>query len=311
MKFFVALSFAFISQFAFANTTDTASVFYQGQSNIEQVQLSTQKTHTEYREVEVRTTCYRTDYRYQCTTQPPMCRTECRNGQCRRICSGPPRRICRNIPVQVPYSCTRIERQPYQVFDYYVDSNIEFNFEGDVTSAAETFKVTQRGEEVSVNVAASNRYALVLKDTMRSEEMSGNTKFLDIRYFIELVDLANAKEALRNGLREIKLTQNVLTFRAGKGYAVEDFTKHLKLYQSRVIGSDTLLLDRQLADHEITIEEQASDSLVTIDLNQFGINLPNRLKVIFETEYALAGRGLMNQDSVSNLSANFNYLFKR
>src|SRR5690606_37379841 len=121
----------------------------------------------------------------------------------------------------------------------------------------------------------------------------------------------SVREALGNGLRDVKLTQNVLTFKAGKNYNVEDFKKHIKIFQSRMIGSDTLLLDRQLADHEIKIEEQGNDSLITIDLNQFGINLPNRMRVIFETEYALVNRGLLNQDSVSNLSSSFNYLFKR
>ena len=311
MKFFVALLISLMSQTIFADTIDRAEVFYQGQAESEQVQLATEKTHTEYREVEVRTTCYRTDYRYQCSQRPPVCRSVCNRGHCRRVCSGPARRVCRNIPVRVPYSCTRLESRPYEVFDYYVNSQIELNFEGETNAAAETFKITQKGEEVQLDAVASQRYALILKDTMRSEEMSGNTKFLDLRYFIELVDLTEARESVANGLRDVKLTQNILTFRAGKNYAGESFSKHLKIIRSKMIGSDTTLLDRQLADHEIKIEEQGEDSLVTIDLDQFGIELPKRMKVIFETEYSLGGEGLLNRDSLTGLSGSFNYLFKR
>lgn len=309
MKLIIGLLLALSAQLAFATTTDSTQFFYQGGETNKLVNLSTEKTHTEYREVQVPSTCYRTEYRYRCQMIPGQCRTVCHNGRCRRTCT-PPRRICRNIPVSVPYQCTRIERHPYEVFDYFVNSNIEFSFTGDTQRASETFVVTQNGEQVEMRVQDSKKYALVLKDERRSEDFSGNTKFLNIKYLVELIDIENAKASLANGLYDVHLSGSVLTFKVGNGYNLQNFKNNIKIFKNRMLGSDTLLLDRNLAGHELEATLQGGAQVISVDLSTLGVNLPNRMRVIFDTEYNFDNKNLLNSDITDNLKASFNYIFK-
>lgn len=309
MKFIIGLLLAFSTQLSLASTTDSVQFFYQGSEPTKLINLSTEKTHTEYREVQVPSTCYRTEYRYQCHMVPGHCRTVCHNGRCRRVCS-PPRRVCRTIPVRIPYQCTRIERHPYEVFDYFVNSNIEFSFTGDTARAAESFTVTQNGDQVSMSVQDSQKHALVLKNERRSENLSGNTKFLNIKYLVEFVDIEDAKASLANGLYDVRLNGSVLTFKVGQGYNLQDFKNNIRIYQNRLLGSDTLLLDRNLATHEVEATVQGGAQVISIDLSTLGVNLPNRMRVIFDTEFNFDNKELLNSDITNNLKASFNYIFK-
>lgn len=308
MKFFIGLSLALLSSLAFASTQDSSQFLYQGLDSSHSVNLSTEKTHTEYREVTVPSTCYRTEFRYTCRTTPGVCRTQCNRGRCHRVCS-PPRRICQNIPVQIPYQCTRVERQPYEVLDFYVDSQIEFSFEGKADRASETFTVNQNGEDVNLEVASSKRYALVLKNSERLERMSGNTKFLDMKYFIELIDVESIKASLSNGLYDVSLSNGVFSFKVGPGFNISNFKNSIKLYRDRRLAGDILLVERMLANHEVQVTTNASEKVVAIDLKGLGVDLPSRLRVIFNTEYDFGNKELLNSDIKDDLKASLNYLF--
>ena len=72
-KFILMLSLFSISSFAFADTTAFERFLYEGLEDSKDVQLQTEKTRTEYLNVEVPSTCYRTVWRTRCHTRPPHC----------------------------------------------------------------------------------------------------------------------------------------------------------------------------------------------------------------------------------------------
>ncbi|MCO4756124.1 MAG: hypothetical protein KC478_16705 [Bacteriovoracaceae bacterium] len=302
----MALSFSLIS---FADTSAYESFVFDGSNLEETIELNTEKTKKEYRTVRVPSTCYRTEYRHRCF-QERVCSTRCPNGQCRRFCR--PRRVCRTVPVQVPYSCERRVRRAYDVFDYYVDTKVNFKFEiEDVLAGAfEDFKVEVSGENVSVSVKDSRNY-LILQDKVSSNaKREGDTLNQNLEYRLRLIPAEVVTSALDNGVQNVSLNNGVVRFTLGAGFNTEDFIQNLQVYRSRRIISDVLLLDKNLSADDMEIRTLGQNKEIMIDLNEIGVDVPSRVRIILTTTFNTKGATILNSKSFKT-EASANWIFSK
>ena len=180
MKGILLIALSLLSSLVFSDTIAVENILYTGVSQVEEINMSTEKTRTVYRRVTVPATCYRTEYRQQCQQAPPRCHTECNGrGNCRSVCM-PGGVICSNIPVSIPYPCTRVETRPVQVHDYYVQTKAQFHFSTDELPEVvrENISLKMVGETPSLQVNGSNNYFLILDHDSKQESMSAGTKSL-------------------------------------------------------------------------------------------------------------------------------------
>lgn len=294
-----------------ADTVDVKSYWFDGTQTTADLNLSTEKTRTEYRSVRVPATCYRTEYRRRCTRQPQSCRQVCRNGQCRRVCSQP-RTICRNVPVNIPYRCYRTERRPYQVLDFYVDTNAQLNFDASEVNggAGENFKVTMNGDRDGISVEGSKNYLAMLLNKRRTESRSGDVKRVNLTYDVTFASAKKIRETLGNGIKNVSLRNGILNFELGKSFNTRDFIQNLKVYRSRRLASDILLFDRNLTQEEMDVQVNGSVAAVTIDLARLGINVPSKTRVILNTTYNTRGLLVLNPNDVKT-EASANWIFSK
>lgn len=308
----LTLSFLMLlSVSAFADSVATESVWFDGSSESDVVSLATEETRTEYRTVTVPSTCYRTEYRHRCHWSPGHCRQVCNPvGLCRRVCS-PGRQICRNVPVRIPYSCQRQIRQAYEVFDYNVNTTVEFAYELEnlLSGAGEEFTVKAVGKQVSVSLNDSKQYLVLKRKTEASSSRQGDLLTQNFSYKFSFVPAKIVQETLGSGVQNVSLNNGVLTFALGKHFNTEDFVQNLRIYEYRWLGRDTLLLDKNLSSDQMSVSTDGELKVVRVNLNNLGIDLPSKIRVIMTTSYDAKGAQIMNADSFE-LEASANWIFK-
>ena len=294
-----------------ADTTDIRDLFFDGSADYQEVNLSTEKTRTEYRTIQVPSTCYRSVVRRVCYNRPRSCRRVCdRNGNCRRVCSGGGR-VCRDEVRQIPYRCMRTETRAYEVHDYYVETNVKFQFNtADVAQdAAENFKVRVVGETPSLSVKSSKNYIIVLDKEGITSNRQGGVKYVDLVYKINFIPTAQLNSVLGNGIRKVKLRKGVLNFHLGAGFNFDKFSQKIRIFRNRRLGSDVLLLNKFLTANEANVQSTASSSILTVDLNSLGIKLPSKMRVILDTEYKIDENTVLNKSDLK-LDASANWIFR-
>lgn len=294
-----------------ADTVDSKSFWFDGSQAQADLNMSTEKTRIEYRTVRVPSTCYRTEYRRRCYQQPGSCRQVCRNGQCHRVCS-PPRTVCRTVPVNIPYPCTRMERRAFEVHDYYVETQANLNFDmANVDGGAgEEFLVKMAGEKDTMSVRGSKNYLVMLKNKQRHESRSGDVKQVNISYDVTFASAKKISETLGNGIKNVSLRNGLLQFELGKHFNTADFIQNLKVYRSRRLASDILLFNRNLTQNEMDIQVNGSVAAVTIDLARLGIQVPSKTRVILNTTYNTKGLEVLNPNDIKT-EASANWIFSK
>lgn len=312
MKNLILIMTLLMSSVVFADTVDTRSFYFNGDVQSTNLQLNTEKTRTEYRQVQVPATCYRITYRRVCDNRPPVCRNVCQNGRCRRVCSGGGGQMCRDVQVRVPYSCMRYEQRAYEVHDYYVNTNVVLNFDltGVDGGAAENFRVRVDGERAGLNVDTSKNYAIVMKNQYRQEARRGDSKDIDLTYELGFIKTKEINETLGRGIQNVSLKNGILRFSVGRGFNTQEFTQNIKVYRNRSLGSDILLFDRNLSENEMEINTNGSASELTIDLASLGIQVPSKTRVIMNTTYNLNGAQLLNPEDIKT-EASANWVFSK
>jgi hypothetical protein len=305
------LLMAFVMLFgsaALADSVDVKSFNYDGTSEIANLLLNTEKTRTEYRQVRVPATCYRTTYRRQCHTQGRQCRTRCdRNRRnCRQVCTGG-RRVCRDVPVRTPYTCYRYENRPYQVHDYDVITNATLNFDSSEVDggADETFEVRVQGEADDLSVQDSKNYAVILKNKDRSEIRRTGLKEVNVSYDISFVKTKRMNEVLSAGIQNVVYRNGILNFSVGKNFNTQEFTQNIQIYRWRRFGTDPVLLDKDISENEMEVTANGDQSRVSINLRNLGITLPSKMRVIMKTSYNLGTGVLLNKNLKTEASANW------
>lgn len=310
MKILIAL-LMMVSSSLFADTADVRTLLLDGSRTYEAVNLSTEKTRTEYRTVRVPSTCYRTEYRTICRNEGRQCRRICdRRGNCRNQCT-PGRRVCRQEPRQVRYTCMRNETRAYEVFDYNVETAVRFEIDNSEVQdyAREEVTVKAIGDKTSLVVRGSSNYFVYLESQNRTETRRSQTKFINLDYRIKLIPAYVANNVLKNGYQNVKLRGTILHFSLGAGYNLEDFVQRIRIFRNRRLGTDPLLLNRALSPSEVTITERQNRTDVTIDLANLGIQLPSKMRVILDVNYNLDTNRVLNRNQIKT-SASTNWVFR-
>jgi hypothetical protein len=310
MKSFLLLVLCIVSSATFADTTDVRTLLVDGLEEQVEVNLSTEKTRTEYRTVRVPSTCYRTEYRQRCTTRPPQCRQVCRNGNCRNVCR-PGGRTCRSVPVSVPYGCMRTETRSYQVHDYYVDTNVKFIINTDQVSndVAEKLTIKVRGENSKLSVKGSKNYFIVLDKRHRNESRDAGVKYVDLTYNLNLIPASKSKTAFADGIKNVKLRKGVLNFSLGEGFNLSDFTQQIKIFKNKRLGTDRLLLKKDLNDTDVNVQVSSDSTNLSVDLNSLGIKIPSKIRVILNSSFNIDESKLLNKGEIKT-DASANWVFR-
>lgn len=284
-----------------ADTTDIRTFLLAGDTNNVSLNLTTEKTRTEYRWVNIPSTCYRTVTRRVCR---PVRQCD-RRGNCRTI------NRCRPVTQRVPYRCMRQVRQSYQVLDYYVETTANFDFAlpQDLGAVREEMTLQMTGERAQLSVNSSKNFFLVLDGQNRVERREAGVKYIDLTYKVRFVSAEMAKNVLNGGIQNVSLSSGVLNFTLGAGFNLNDFTQQIRIFRNRRLGSDTLLLDRNLASNEANIQTTNNASNVTIDLRSLGIELPSKMRVILDTKYNIDINKVLNRGEIKT-DASANWIFR-
>lgn len=312
MRSLLILVLAMANCFSFADTLAIEDLLYDGSDNIHEINLTTEKTRTEYREIRVPSTCYRTEYRQICDGSTWDCRRICdpRRRRCRRRCrSG--NRICRTVPIVVSYRCIIRERRRVEVHDYNVETKATFEFiapeQPDLIR--EAFRLKLRGDKEALSVTSSKNYFLILDHRSREEKMGAGTKYIDLTYKIRLASAREVAHVLGEGIRNVSLRRGLLNFTLGANFNLDDFVQRLRLYKNRPLGPDSLIIERYLNPKEVYIQSDAYNSYVTIDLKKLGVILPKRLRVVLNSSYKIDQSKILNKNDVK-MEASTNWIFK-
>lgn len=299
-----------ISSMAFADTTATSHFIYDGSTDYKEINMTTEKTRTEYRQVRVRATCYRTEYRTRCSQGAPVCRRICNGNRCQRSCT-PGRRICRQVPVSIPYTCMRWETRAFEVHDYDVVTRAEFIMKDDNAPVRlnEKLTLTMRGENESLKAQGSKNYFIILEKESRQESMQPGVKYVDLVYNVRFVSAQKANEVLRNGIQNVKLRNGVLTFTLGAGYNLNDFSQQIRLYQNRRLGRDTLLMDRMLSGNDLNVITTANASNISINFADLGVKVPSKARIIIDTKYLMDTSKVLNKGEIKT-EESANWIFR-
>lgn len=298
----VLLCFLFVGS-AMADTTELRRVLFDGSDDMAEVNMTTEKTRTEYRTVRVPSTCYRQVIRRECHNRGPICTP---NNGCR-----PGGVVCRDVIRHIPYSCMRTETRAVQVHDYFVETTVKFQFNNrDVdTDAYENFQVKVTGEVAKLSVNSSKNYAIVLDKELRRESQSGGVKYVDLTYKVNFISASKANSVLKDGIRNVKLRSGILSFTLGAGFNLEDFSQQIRIFQNRRIGRDTLILDKYLSSNETNVQTTSNASNISINLNDLGVNIPSKLRVILDTKFDIDTNNVINRDELK-LDASANWIFR-
>jgi hypothetical protein len=306
MKLILVLTLLLSSLNLMADTTDQGTFFFSG-NEVGNLSLNTEKTRTEYEIRRYQTTCY--DYRCSPSPYPGGCRTVCGPGGCRTVCGGPGGgQVCRNIP----YPCTREERIPVQVFDYFVSAQVKINVVGLSSSngaPAEYFKVAMTGEEISMRVDSSKRFIVLLRAERKTERMNGNTKFITKEFDIELVDLLKITQAIAGGIKDFGVESGVLSYSLKSSPAL--LNHYLKVLKGRRMASDIILFDRMLVESEIQRTVVGSEVNYVVDMNNLGFSIPDRLRVALTVGFIPQGASILNENQLPALTASKDVLFTK
>lgn len=261
-----------LSAGSMASSGETKTFVYDGSQNSVELILRGEKTHTEYRIEQHRTTCYRTDivgYRTVCTGGGTYYPGPGRPGPYPRPVPQP--RRCHRQPVygQVPYPCTQTVRIPFEVKDYDVDARVLVDVSklASEVASTEAFNVTLMGDELSIDVKGSRKFFVTLKKRDIRESMNGSVKFLDGLFAIELIEAAPVLSALKIG--NLAYEGGEFTFGTSLSEKIQNVGVSLKVAKDPVIGSTRVLFDRELAASEVVL----TGSEAKVNLNTFGVEM--------------------------------------
>lgn len=293
MKMLTALVMLVLSMSVFASS-ETKTFFYDGSQDSIDMILRAEKTHTEYRYEQRRTICYRQDvfYTTHCTSGP--------NGQ----------RHCRTVPHYrtVSYPCIETVRVGYEVKDYDVEANVSLDVAKQGLPAGETFRVTLDGDSISLSAVGSKKFFVLLKKQNVQSQMTGSVKLIDATYSAELVEAAPILNAL--SLTNISVKDSVLSFKMGP-VAVRDLIGfHLLVKKAPVLGSDTVLFDRELASNEIQLNAQGAGSVADVNIQRLGVELKSGRHTLTATAFFKHTGSILNASQFEATEASRTLILK-
>jgi hypothetical protein len=306
--FSVALSFS-----ALASTVDTKTFIYDGSVSTATLLLSAEKTHTEYRMEQRQSICYRNELRGY--------RTICtgggygggygRTGRYPRPNPGPVG-TCWSEPVYVTvaYSCIQTVSIPYEVKDYDVEARINIDIDklSPEATPGETFKVTLSGDQLNFEAIGSKKFFIVKKKQDLRSSMNGSVKMMDALLSAELVEASPVLKALN--MANIAIENGVLKFSLGPVENNANIGFALKITKKKLLGSDPVLLDRDLLNSEIEVKATSSGSEADINVNKLGVELSDGKFSLTAKTFAKFNGNLMNNSQFNELSSSRTLVYK-
>ena len=294
MKMLSAVLMLLMSVVAMASV-DTKTFTYDGSRDAVQLDLRAEKTHTEYRYEQRHEICYRQDVFY---------RTVCH--------STPQGRFCQTIPDYrtVSYPCTRTVQIPYEVHDYYTDAKVYLSVAalGEVANAGERITATLNGDSLSLSAQGSKNYIIVLKKQDVRSDMVGGVKMIDATYGVELVPAAPVVKSL--AVSNISIKNDLLNFTLGPVEAREHLGFSLEVKKNPVVGSSTVLFDRELNASEILLRTEADKSVAQVNVDKLGVTIKGgRHTLTAKVFFKNAGK-VLNASQFESLEASRTLIYK-
>lgn len=311
MKTFFGIFTLALSMGAIASTIDYQTFTYDGSQNSTELILKTEKTHTEYRYEDYRTTCHRTEYRFETrcypgnvrtsclpTTAGPVCRTYREPTRCERV----------NVPYTVSYSCTQTRSIPYEVKDYDVEARVivDVTNTSSESTSGENIKVKLTGDSLSYEASGSKKFLIVQRRSDIRSSFHGSVKYIDGLLAVELVDADKIlKSASINNI--VASRKNIeVTLQSTEG--VNDVAYSLKIVKKKLIGSEPVLFDRELSKNEIEVKGNA----ISIDLEKLGVDLDSgKFEIKVTAVQSVLGAILNSHQFSDRLSSEKKLTFKR
>jgi hypothetical protein len=294
MKMLTALLSLIFAISAFASS-ETKTFFYDGTQDSIQLFLNAEQTHTEYRYEQRRTICYRQEvyYRTSCHSTPQ---------------GG---RVCQTFPVYrtISYPCIETVRIPYEVKDYDVEANVNLSVAAlPGANAGETFKVTLNGDKLSLSASGSKKYFLILNKSEISSSINGSVKMIDASYATSLVDAAPVVKAL--DLTNISIKDSVLSFKMGPVEVRDVIGFSLNVTKAPLLGSSTVLFDRELSSSEIQLNAQAAGSAADVNIESLGVNLSSGRHTLTAKAFFKHEGSILNASQFERVEASRTLIYK-
>lgn len=300
MKIFVGAMTLALSFGALASSIQTRTFVYDGSRNSVELVLRGEKTHTEYRYEDHRTTCPRTEivgYSTVCTGgggyyPAPGPYPHPYPGP------GPGYRQCYQQPIYrtVYYPCTQTISIPYEVKDYDVEARVIV----DVTkvspeaTAGETFKVTLNGDMLVFDAVGSKKFFIVNKKQSIRSNMNGSVKMIDALLAAELIEAAPVLKAIK--VSDLVVKDSVLNFSVGEAETRANLGLALKVEKKKLLGSDSVLIDRALTDSEVSV----NGTLASVDMNGLGVTFDGGKYELTAKTFVKVNGSLMNSSQFGN-----------
>lgn len=293
MKMLTAMLMLILSLSSFASS-QTRTFFFDGSQTSTSLDLFAEKTHIEYRYEQRLGICYRTEVYYE------------------RICYGGPQPRCESRPVhrQVPYSCWQTVSIPYEVKDYDVQANVNL----DITALpeathGETFSVTLNGDQLSISALSSGKkYFVILDNQQVSSDFQGSVKYIDATYNVSFVEASPVLAAL--SVKNISVKNPILNFSLGPVANQSAVGYSLHVEKAPIVGSDTVLFDRELNLNELTLTEAAAGTLAQVDLNRLGVELTSGRYTLTAKVFFKHRGSLINAPQFEATSASRTLIYK-
>lgn len=294
MKTLTAIFLTLFAIGAFASS-ETKTFFFDGSQDQAQMSLRAEETHTEYRWEQIRTICYRQEvyYRTQCTNTPQG-------------------RVCHTVPYYrtISYPCIQTVQVPYELKDYDVEASVDLKVSNPTAlPAGETFKVTLDEDRLSVSATSSGKkFFVILKDQKISSSINGSLKLIDASYSAELVEASPVVNALN--LTNISIKDSLLSFKMGP-VAVRDLIGfRLSVKKAPVLGSDTVLFDRELASNEIQLSTAGESSAADVNIEKLGVELTSGRHTLTATAFFKYAGTILNGSQFERTEASRTLIYK-
>jgi hypothetical protein len=293
MNIFLVLATFLLSLNSFASS-QTKTFFFDGSQSSVMMTLQAEKTHTEYRLEQRRSTCQRTVVDYQ------------------TICSGGPVPQCTTRPVTrvIYYPCTITVSVPYEVKDYDVEAKVNLDvtaFPGGAHS--DTFKVTLDGDLLSVSAASSGaKYFVMLNKREISSAMSGSVKFIDAFFKASFIEAAPITKTLE--MSDISLKDTLLSFKLGPVAARDAIGFSLEVKKAPILGSNTVLFDRELNASEIQLSSLGEGSAADVNIQRLGVELNSGRYLLTAKAFFKYSGTVLNSSQFETLSASRTLVYK-
>jgi hypothetical protein len=290
----------------FASSTDMREFVFDGTNQSLDFELDTSKTHTEYRYEDRLSTCFRRvfiGYQRRCyDTVRRVCDSE---GRCRNVRS----RVCRDVAIyrREAYTCTITVRVPIEVFDYNVKTfaTIDFDELPDGASALENFKLSVTGDDISLKVDSSKKY-LILFEKEETSTLENGLKTIYVHYKLSWLDANSALKPIEQGIQNVELDYNALSFRMNGEMKPELYVYEIRLQQRRFLRRNIDKFNQRLTHVDL-------DQELGIDMSRFILRLADRdidleegrYKIWLKVGLKVAANKVLNASEFKDFSTRF------